>query len=162
MSDEEFNRISAMLRKGEHDQALALVTAATRTHPMSPEAWINRAFVEEAMENFVAADSSISRAIELEPGSDLLLKRAGIRMKGGHIRPALADAELAIQSGDAFFTTEARLLAAEAWRRLGEWRRALEVLEDVPDDAEFWVAGMITATEIRTQCTRMLSRRNAA
>ena len=154
--------LSNMIRRGETEAALAATVALTQSVLVDAEAWSARAFVEEMLERFDAAETSITQAWTLEPSPDFQFKRAGIRLKAGHTQAALADALAVVATGEGFFHDEALLLAAEAWRRMGQWSDALKTCDELPDDTEVWSGGLVTAREIRAQCERMLMHRRAA
>lgn len=157
MTDISISTLSAMIQRSEAEAALARVVSATSSAPSDAESWAARAFVEDLLEMFDAAEASIGQAMILTPSPDLQFKRATIRLKAGHTQAALADAEAVLESGESFFQNEARLILAEAKRRQGRWRDALNDCDGLPDEAEIWCAGLITAGDLRRQCERVLA-----
>ena len=154
--------LSDMIGRGEAEAALAATIALIQSDQTDAEAWSARAFVEDMLECFDAAEISITQAWTLAPSPDLQFKRAGIRLKAGHTQAALSDALAVVATGERFFHNEALLLAAEARRRMGRWNDALKTCDELPDDAEIWSGGLVTAREIRAQCEPMLMHRRAA
>lgn len=162
MSDVELQKLANLIRGGDSATALRQVVEATQATGAHADAWATRAFVEDLLEMFDDAETSISNALHLDPSVGTLFKRASIRLKAGHATGALADALAVVASGEAFYHDEALLLAAEARRRLGRWDDAMKDCEALPEDAEVWSGGLIAAREIRSQCSRMLAQRRAA
>jgi hypothetical protein len=155
-------RLALLLQRGEGEAAIAACIDATEATPNNADAWATRAFVEEQLEQFEAADASITRAWMLESSPDFQFKRAGTRLKAGHLHAALSDALAVAETRDPFLVEESLLLAAEAQRRLGLWADALTSCQTLSDTIEFWAGGLISARDIRSQCQRMLSQRKAA
>ncbi|GAB1393874.1 hypothetical protein MASR1M60_20380 [Rhodocyclaceae bacterium] len=162
MSENELQKLANLIRRGDAETALRDAIAATQAPTTSADQWAARAFVEDLLEMFDAAEASIGKALSLEPSPGIQFKRASIRLKAGHTLNALDDAVAVAASGEAFYRDEARLLAAEARRRLGRWEDAMQDCEALPEDAEVWNGGLIAAREIRSQCLRMLAQRKAA
>lgn len=162
MSEKELQTLADMIRRGNGDAALGGAMEGTAGPDADADRWATRAFVEDLLEMFDAADMSISKAMSLDPSAGLRFKRASIRLKAGHTARALDDALAIIASGDAFYSDEALLLAAEARRRLGRWEEAMRDCEALPESAEVWSGGLIAAREIRSQCSRMLAQQKAA
>lgn len=162
MSENELQKLADLIRRGDAETALRDAVAATQAPTTSADQWAARAFVEDLLEMFDAAEASIGKALSLEPSPGIQFKRASIRLKAGHTINALDDAVAVTASGEAFYRDEARLLAAEARRRLGRWEDAMQDCEALPEDAEVWNGGLIAAREIRSQCQRMLAQRKAA
>ena len=162
MTDISITALSEMIRRGEGEVALALVIDATQASPKDAEVWGVRAFVEDLLELFDAAETSITQAWMLNASPDFQFKRASIRLKAGHAQDALSDAQAVVESGEQFFHDEALLLAAEAKRRMGHWHEAMQDCNQLPDETEFWSGGLICARDIRAQCERMLGQRRAA
>lgn len=162
MTDISITALSEMIRRGEGEVALALVIDATQASPKDAEVWGVRAFVEDLLELFDAAETSITQAWMLNSSPDFQFKRASIRLKAGHAQDALSDAQAVVESGEQFFHDEALLLAAEAKRRMGRWNEAMQDCNQLPEEAEVWSGGLISARDIRAQCERMLGQRRAA
>lgn len=162
MSDLKLLQLANLIRDGDPRGALRQAVEVTEVGGTDADAWVARAFVEDLLEMFDEAETSISNALSLDPSIGNLFKRASIRLKAGHITGALDDALAAVASGEAFYHDEALLLAAEAKRRLGRWGDAMKDCEALPEDAEVWSGGLIAAREIRAQCSRMLAQRKAA
>jgi tetratricopeptide (TPR) repeat protein len=162
MSEKELQALADMIRRGNGDAALGRAMEGTAEPDADADCWSTRAFVEDLLEMFDAADMSISKAMSLDPSAGLSFKRASIRLKAGHTARALDDALAIIASGDTFYRDEALLLAAEARRRLGRWEEAMRDCEALPENAEVWSGGLIAAREIRSQCSRMLAQQKAA
>lgn len=162
MTDISIATLSAMIQRGEGETALARVVSATSSAPSDAESWAARAYVEDLLEMFDSAEVCIGRAMKLSPSPDLQFKRATIRLKAGHAQAALADAEAVLETGEPFFQNEARLIMAEAKRRLGRWRDALNDCAGLSDEAEIWCGGLITVGDLRRQCERLLGRKMAA
>lgn len=155
-------KVAALIQRGEAAAALAACIAATDATPNDADAWATRSFVEDHLEQFDAADASITRAWTLESSPDFQFKRASIRLKAGHLHTALADALAVAETKEPFFVEESLLLVAEAQRRLGLWADSLATCQKLPETAEFWAGGLISVREIRSQCERMLVQRKAA
>ncbi len=162
MSTFAIESIAALIQRGETDVALAASIAATDAAPNDADAWAIRAFVEEQLEQFDAADASITRAWTLENSSDFQFKRASIRLKAGHLHAALTDALAVTEINEPFFVEESLLLVAETQRRLGLWTEALATCRKLPETAEYWAGGLISARDIRLQCERMAIQKKAA
>ena len=154
--------VAALMQRGEAEAALSASIAATDAAPTDADAWAIRAFVEEQLEQFGAADASITQAWTLEHSSDFLFKRASIRLKAGHLHAALTDAIAVVETNEPFLVEESLLLVAEAQRRLGLWADALATCQKLPETTEFWAGGLISVREIRSQCERMMIQRRAA
>ncbi len=154
--------VAELLQDGKSEQALAECVVATDAAPNDAEAWSTRAFVEEQLERFDAAEASITHAWMLESSLDFQFKRACICLRAGHLHAALEDALAIVVDGDPFLVEEAQLIVAEAQRRLGLWAEALEICARLPDNAEYWAGGLISVQEIRSQCERMAMQRKAA
>ncbi len=154
--------VMVLMQRGEAEAALAASIAATDTAPYDAEAWSTRAFVEDQLEQFGAADASITQALSLENSPDFLFKRASIRLKAGHLHAALVDALAVADVNEPFLIEESLLIAAEAQRRLGMWSDALATCRKLPETTEFWAGGLISVQEIRSQCARMAIQRKAA
>jgi hypothetical protein len=162
MSEFELQKLANLIRDGDAETALRQVTSDTQAAIENADIWATRAFVEDLLEMFDAAEASISNALRLDPSIGNLFKRASIRLKAGHATDALTDALAVVATGEAFYHNEALLLAAEAKRRLGRWGDAMKDCESLPENAEVWSGGLIAAREIRAQCSRMLAQRKAA
>lgn len=154
--------VAALIQRGEAESALAASVAATDAAPNDADAWATRAFVEEQLEWFDAADASITRAWTLESSPDFQFKRASIRLKAGHLHAALVDALAVAETKEPFLVEESLLLVAEAQRRLGFWAEALATCQKLPETTEFWAGGLISVRDIRSQCERMSIQRKAA
>jgi tetratricopeptide (TPR) repeat protein len=162
MTSITIENVAALLQRGDSETALAACVRATDVAPGDAEAWSTRAFVEEHLEQFDAADASISRAWQIENSPDFRFKRASIRLRAGHLHAALADAFAVAKTNETFLVEEASLMAAEAQRRLGLWAEALATCRKLPDATEFWAGGLISVREIRSQCERMTTQKKAA
>lgn len=162
MTDISITALSEMIRRGEGEAALTQVIDATQATPAVAEAWAVRAFVEDLLELFDAAETSITRAWTLNPSADFQFKRASIRLKAGHAQGAISDAVAVVKSGEHFFHDEALLLSAEAKRRMGRWNEAMQDCNQLPEEAAVWSGGLIAARDIRAQCERMLGQRRVA
>ncbi|MBU0753209.1 MAG: hypothetical protein KJ787_02745 [Gammaproteobacteria bacterium] len=160
--DKELQTLADMIRRGNGDAALDRAMEGTAGPNADADCWATRAFVEDLLEMFDAADMSISKAMSLDSSAGLRFKRASIRLKAGHTARALEDALAVIASGDTFYRDEALLLAAEARRRLDCWEEAMRDCDALPESAEVWSGGLIAAREIRSQCSRMLAQQKAA
>lgn len=162
MSETELQKLADAIRRGDAEAVLGQAVAAIQAPEANVDTWATRAFVEDLLEMFDAAEASISRALALDPSPGIQFKRASIRLKAGHTADALADALAVLATGEAFYRDEALLLAAEAHRRLGRWEEAMKECEALPEGAEVWSGGLIAAREIRSQCSRMLAQKKAA
>lgn len=162
MNTTTIENVAALMQRGEAEAALAASIAATDAAPNHADAWATRAFVEEQLEQFGAADASITQAWTLENSPDFLFKRASIRLKAGHLHAALTDALAVAETNEPFLVEESLLLVAEAQRRLGLWVDALATCQKLPETTEFWTGGLISVRDIRSQCERMMIQRKAA
>lgn len=162
MADISITALSEMIRRGEGEAALAQAINETQASPEDAEVWAVRAFVEDLLELFDAAETSITRAWTLNSSADLQFKRASIRLKAGHAQGVISDAVAVVKSGERFFYDEALLLSAEAKRRMGRWSEAMQDCNQLPEEAEVWSGGLIAARDIRAQCERMLGQRKVA
>jgi hypothetical protein len=82
--------VAALIQRGEAEAALVASISTTDSAPNDADAWATRAFVEVQLEQFDAADASITLSWTLESSPDFQFKRASIRLKAGHHSPSPA------------------------------------------------------------------------
>ena len=139
------------LRRGRTEHAFLHLVSYTDLVPEDVEGWMRLADVQARSGQAIEEEVALTRALEIEPGRDRLRgRRAGVRLRLGKLRSALADATIAVEADArdveawivlcrAVLSMRGRAQADEAIRRAiaaaGPDRRLLDLAGEPPAQA---------------------------
>jgi tetratricopeptide (TPR) repeat protein len=147
------HQVHELLKSRKAAEALALSDRYVDEHPEDAEGWRYRAHAFESAKDFAQAITAMSEAIRLsprEPGYRWL--RGVLHLLAGLDDAAEQDMTMTLRSGaeagSAYYDEMARLLRAEAYRRLGRAELARADCEHVREEACFWLNKLISRRTI--------------
>ena len=145
------NALAAYTRANRTQEAIAFAERALESHSDSPRLWSLYADALGRDGRFADASAAMDRVIELDPSyPNAYLKRGQFKLQGGQDQAAMADFNLAIQSGSSTTEDVYRLFysAAHVARNDHDYAEAVGYFEraaqfapaDQKQDLEFWWA----------------------
>jgi len=145
------NEGTLLFSEGLYSRAEAAFIKALQFDPESPTAHLNLGSARVKLGRLSEARSSLNEAIRLDPDMALAWFDLGVvEAQDGNDRLAIKcyDRAISIDKGQ----TEARFNRANAYRRLGEFDKALAdlqiVIEEVPGNDLAWLAGAVSLVRI--------------
>jgi len=145
------NALAAYTRANRSQEAIAFAERALESHSDSPRLWSLYADALGRDNRFADASAAMDRVIELDPSyPNAYLKRGQFKLQGGQDQAAMADFNLAIESGSSTASDVYRLFysAAHVARNGHDFAEAVAYFEragqfvpaDQKQDLEFWWA----------------------
>ena len=139
--------------------AIQLAQNAIAASPGSSKAWHLLAYAHERGKDLESALLAANKAVELAPAEPALwFHRGWLHLKVDAAEDCLRDMEKTIATsaslGNSYYQETAQFLAADSLRRLGRYKEALAMCQDVRDDLALYVGKALSKRELIQSCCR--------